>query len=37
MREYRHRVRSARPVGALRAGVQGLARRLGAARRNTQG
>jgi peptidoglycan/xylan/chitin deacetylase (PgdA/CDA1 family) len=37
MREYRHRVRSARPVGALRAGVQGLARRLGAARRNTRG
>jgi peptidoglycan/xylan/chitin deacetylase (PgdA/CDA1 family) len=37
MGEYRHRVRSARPVGALRAGVQGLARRLGAARRNRQG
>jgi peptidoglycan/xylan/chitin deacetylase (PgdA/CDA1 family) len=37
MREYRHRVRSARPVGALRAGVQGLARRLGAARRNRRG
>lgn len=34
MREYRHRVRTARPVGAVRAGVQGLARRLGAARRN---
>jgi peptidoglycan/xylan/chitin deacetylase (PgdA/CDA1 family) len=30
MREYRHRVRSARPVGALRAGAQGIARRLGA-------
>jgi peptidoglycan/xylan/chitin deacetylase (PgdA/CDA1 family) len=37
MGEYRHRVRSARPVGALRAGVQGLARRLGAARRNRRG
>ena len=37
MREYRHRVRSARPVGALRAGVQGLARRLGAARANRRG
>ena len=32
MREYRHRVRSARPVGALRAGVQGIARRFGARR-----
>jgi peptidoglycan/xylan/chitin deacetylase (PgdA/CDA1 family) len=37
MREYRHRVRSARPVGALRARVQGLARRLGAARRDRRG
>jgi peptidoglycan/xylan/chitin deacetylase (PgdA/CDA1 family) len=37
MGEYRHRVRSARPVGALRAGVQGLARRLGAARRDRRG
>jgi peptidoglycan/xylan/chitin deacetylase (PgdA/CDA1 family) len=37
MGEYRHRVRSARPVGALRAGVQGLAPRLGAARRNRRG
>ena len=30
MREYEHRVRSARPVGALRAGVQRLGHRLGA-------
>ena len=30
MSEFRHRVRSARPVGALRATAQGLARRLGA-------
>ena len=35
MREFPHRVRSARPVGALRATAQGLARRFGAgARRN---
>ncbi|MFL5617308.1 MAG: polysaccharide deacetylase family protein [Gemmatimonadaceae bacterium] len=33
MREYRHRVRSARPIGALHARVQGLARRLGAVTR----
>ena len=37
MREYGHRVRSARPVGAVRAGVQGLARRLAAARQNLRG
>ena len=37
MREYAHRVRSARPVGALRAGLQGLRFRLGAvARRRPQ-
>ena len=33
MREFRSRVRSARPVGALRAGVQRLTRRRGPARR----
>jgi peptidoglycan/xylan/chitin deacetylase (PgdA/CDA1 family) len=33
MREYAHRVRRARPVGALHARVQGLASRLGVARR----
>lgn len=30
MREFAHRVRSARPVGALRAGLQSVARRFGA-------
>ena len=35
MSEFRHRVRTARPIGALRATAQGLARRFGAgARRN---
>jgi len=33
MREYAHRVRSARPVGALRASIQGLRFRLGAVAR----
>ena len=33
MREFAHRVRSARPVGALRARIDGLARRLGAVAR----
>jgi peptidoglycan/xylan/chitin deacetylase (PgdA/CDA1 family) len=33
MREFRHRVRSARPVGPLHARVQGIAQRLGAAAR----
>lgn len=33
MREYAHRVRSARPVGAIEARVQGLAHRLGAVAR----